>query len=148
MTDSSEFKKSASGDIAFLVKKEFDGKLVRDDNEKDGVTGNAAILTASTGKDLYLAKAKIIVFNDNISNSGTVTVTLKLNGVIKETWAIGNVAPQGVGDGILTFQFNTQGFKVAATQTITIDVTVASAIVHVRGNLLGFEADTGVDPLI
>ena len=52
-------------DIEFLSIKEFDGKLVTNVSEQlDGGTGNAAALTASGGKDLYLVKGSILITQD------------------------------------------------------------------------------------
>jgi len=81
-------------DIMFLAKKEFDGKMKlqgeSDPTTDEGflsATGDLCSVTAKTGKDLYIARAKITYFTNTTSPSahGNCEVVLKINGVVVET---------------------------------------------------------------
>lgn len=144
-------------DIEYLAIKEFGGKIVTNDGSATGATGDVAKLTANTGKDMYLAKAMIMVAANSLtlSKQGIVTVVLKVNGVIKETTKItikfGDTtvaAGRGGGAQAISHQFNVQGLKVAAAQIIKTEVTVAAADIDVFGSLVCFEEPTGGDPRI
>jgi len=140
---------NVTGDIAFLSKKTFGGKLVTNTGEQaDGGTGNTATLTASSGKDLYLAKAKVTVRMDAATSLIVGEVTLVVNSVIKDRWVFSGSAEAGVGGttGELQHEFAVQGVKVAATQTIVIDVVASDADYDITGTLVGFEETTGDDP--
>ena len=65
-------------DIMFLAKKEFDGKLRQNDGTRT-TAGDLATLTATTGKDMYLAYAKVNIF-DNASN---FSITLSICAQVK-----------------------------------------------------------------
>jgi len=138
-------------DIEYLAIKEFDSKLVTNTGQQaDGGTGNAAILTASGGKDLYLARAKVIARIDVVSNIILGEVTLVANSVIKDRWEFSAHHSTQVAGSILTLEheFAVQGIKVAATQTIVIDVVSSDADYDITGTLVGFEEDTGASPAV
>jgi len=131
-------------DIEFLAIKEFDSKLV--DNEAvQAATGTGATLTASSGKDLYLAGAQITIFRDT-SSSWTVTAELQANGVVLET-----IQSQGfVSADTLTsntISFKAIGNKVAATQVLKIEITV-STNATTESFIQGFEETTGESPAV
>ena len=138
-------RRARLSDIEFLAKKEFDGKLRQNDGTRaSSVTGDLATLTANTGKDMYLAKAKISAIMEN-STSADLDVELKVNGVIKATWS----ARLDVTDAPITnYEFAVTGLKVAATQIIKIEVITINTGMEVNGELVCFEEDTGVDPTI
>jgi len=145
-------RKGKLSDIEFLAIKEFDTKLVKNtDVQDDGGTGNCATLTASSGKDLYLAKAKVTVRMDAESLLILGEITLVADGVIVDRWYFSGVSLQaGVGSssGIIQHEFIIAGIKVAATKTIVIDVVTSDADFDIQGTLLGFEETTGDSPQI
>jgi len=136
-------------DIEYLSIKESDGKLVTNNNTRTSV-GDGATLTAGSGKDLYLAKARVN-FTSSVAG-GTSTIALKVNGVIKEeiaTLSSGQISG-GSGGGFWNYEykFAVAGLKVAATQIIKIEVTALGSNHKINSVLVGFEEDTGVDPRI
>lgn len=150
-------EKKRLSDIEFLAIKEFGGKIVTNDGSATGATGNAAILTASSGKDMYLAKAMIMVTANSLtlSKQGIVTVVLNVDTAPKETVKIAIkfgdttvAAGRGGGAQAISHQFNVQGLKVAATKIIKIEVTVAATDIDVFGSLVCFEEPTGGDPAV
>ena len=150
MPDSGDFTKPLRGDIAFLVKKEFDGKL-REAHGTLSATGDLATLTANTGKDMYLARAKIIAV---IEASGqllrTIIVQLKVNAVIKDSARIelnSTASSSQNGDSVMAYDFAT-GFKVVAGQIIKLEAITVDASIQVSGSIECFEEDTGVSPII
>jgi len=128
-------------DIEYLSIKEFDGKLVQNDAQTRTTTGDLCTLTASSGKDMYLAKAKIQ--GKTTATNSAVTIQLKVNGVVFEELILLDLA---VGDPV-EFEFVSVGFKVAATQIIKLEVTAITTI-SVNGQLICFEEDTGASPAV
>ena len=103
-------------DIEFLSIKEFGGKLVENDNTVDNATGDLATLTANSGKDMYLASAKV-----NCRASGTAnaicTVALIVDTVTKETYEADLNHGTGPDSGNSTSEYTfTFGYKVVATK--------------------------------
>lgn len=144
-------KKGKLSDIEYLSIKEFDSKLVQNDGTRT-TTGDLATLTASGGKDMYLAKAKInAVHTGDLNASRTVTVVLKLNGVIVETDTMEFItgssrSHSSQGD---SYEFISIGQKVVATQIIKLEVTVIDTTsISVKGTLVCFEEDTGASPAV
>ena len=138
------------GDIEFLSKKEFDGKLVENEGTRT-TTGDLATLTASSGKDMYLAKAKVSATTVAESFDEDIIIELKVNGVIKETWATNlNRTSGGVGKSAADeYEFATSGIKVAATQIIKLEVvTITATSVQANGVIVCFEETTGETPVI
>ena len=150
MPDISTGRAVAGGDLAFLVKKEFDGKL-REDEGTLSATGDIATLTATAGKDMYLAEAKVNARTETNSANGTIIIELKINGVVKETYAVELNSLQattgGAGSSVSTYAFAVKGIKVAATQIIKLEATVVDAGVEVSGSIVVFEENTGGNPL-
>jgi len=138
----------SSSTMGFLMKKEFLGELVEDDGTLSAA-GDLATLTASAGKDMYLASAKINVYieNDN-TGENSVIVTLNINGTVKETFEVmtGAVIAATSPSGQTDYEFNLKGVKVAATEIIKLEVTAIDADVAVNGQLTCVEVDTGADP--
>ena len=139
-------RKGKLSDIEFLAIKEFDSKLRTNEGGLDGATGDVATLTANTGKDMYLAKAKISSGYDGTGTLGLVA-ELSLNGTVVETvysnGAVGNI---GIMDQ--NYEFVNIGQKVAAGEIIKIAVTGIGTGIHVEGTVVCFEEDTGADPRI
>ncbi len=139
-------------DIEYLAIKEFDGKLVTNTGEQaDGGTGNTATLTASSGKDLYLAKASVTVRLDALSSLIVGEITLVANSVVIDRWEFsalneGSTSASAAFD--LQHDFTVAGIKVAATQTIVIDVVASNADFDITGTLVGIEETTGASPAI
>ena len=149
MPDSSAFNVKVGGDLAFLAKKEFDGKL----SSAEGflsVVGDLATITAATGKDMYIARAKITYFH-NASNVLSIgdQVVLKINGVIIETSRETLVADSGVPAMTMAiYEFRNMGQKVAASQIIKLEVITLDTQTDVEGFIEVWEEDTGVDPTL
>jgi len=144
-------KKGKLSDIEYLAIKEFDSKLVTNTGQQaDGGTGNTATLTASSGKDLYLAKAKVTVRIDVDTNIILGEVTLVANSVIKDRWIFSGAAgATGSGTtGEMVYEFAVQGIKVAATQTIVLDVVASNVDFDITGTLVGIEETTGETPAV
>jgi hypothetical protein len=137
-----EAKRKVS-DIEFLSKKEFDGKL-REDEGFLSATGDLATLTANSGKDMYLARAKCILF-DNVGGSATAIteVVLKINGTVVETVKASPATHQDT-----VYEFRNIGQKVAATQIIKLEVISIDTRTDVEGFIECFEETTGESPVI
>jgi len=135
-------------DIMFLAKKEFDAKTLAPNESTRTTTGDLATLTAGGGKDMYLASAKVNAIITGTGN-GTVTVELKVNGVIVETYSADlnhGTAPDS-GNSTDSYSFNVIGVKVAATQIIKLEVTAISDVT-INGVIQCWEETTGVTPVI
>jgi len=130
-------------DIEYLSIKEFDGKLVQNDSTRT-TTGDLATLTASSGKDMYLAIARVDVGTTDNTVDDTL-VRLLINGTVIEA-----VRFELDGDGIgwSSFTFASKGFKVAATQIIKLEVINIGTNHLVEGTLICFEEATGESPQI
>lgn len=131
-------------DIMFLAKKEFDSKLKTDEGTLSA-TGDLCTITASSGKDLYLGKAKVSIrMESNTALAGAI-IELKANGVIMATWA---AEIELDGDSSNSYEFVISGIKVAATQIIKLEAVTVDADVEVNGELVCFEETTGATPVI
>ena len=128
----------ALGNLAYLSKKEFDGKLRQNDSDQTTVT-DLATLTANTGKDMYLAAAKLAW---QPGGTGlTIAVQLQINGTVVETGRGGTSNSEDQG---FDYEFSSLGHKVAAGQIIKLQATsVGSGTIS--GCITCFEEDTGVD---
>jgi len=135
-------------DIEFLSIKEKEGKLKK--NEGSLVSaGDLATLTASAGKDMYLARAKC-----NIHLDGTNTVAigdeivLKINGVIVETYKTTHgMATAADGSGQI-YEFKNIGHKVLASEIIKLEVITLDTQSEAEGFIECFEETTGESPQI
>ena len=143
-------KRGRLSDIEFLAKKEFDGKLVKNEGFLS-TTGDLATLTASSGKDMYIARAKVIVYINISTSAGSVAdeIVLKINNVIVET-AKATIEASTGGSGVNTFayEFKNIGHKVAATQIIKLQVITLDTQTDVEGFIECFEETTGETPVI
>lgn len=143
-------KKKKLSDLEFISIKEFEGK-VRTAYGTLSATGDLVSLTANTGKDMYLASAKINVFFIGANSGNQVAnVELKLNGVTMESsHQRGGRSNSGVdGTGHRDYLFNLKGIKVLAGQIIKLEVITLGTITDVNGQLTCFEEDTGSTPAI
>ena len=135
-------------DIEYLSIKEFDSKLTTKENSLSA-TGDLVTTTASSGKDMYIAKAKIIFRGENSSVAGISSVELKVNGVIKETASTFLFISAGEAtDTNMVYEFVTTGLKVAATQIIKLEVITIEANTTIDGVLTTFEETTGESPAV
>lgn len=141
------------GDIEFMSIKEFQSKVRQDDGTQIA-TGDIASITANTGKDMYLAKAKVTAHNANVSNAvQNLTVELSLNGVVVERWQPARVFFGG-GTGSSwqerDYEFVTAvGRKVLAGEIIKLEVTFNTGSTFiVDGAIEVYEEDTGKNPQI
>lgn len=153
MPDAGFGKPILSGDIAFLAKKEFDGKLRENEGSRSTI-GTLATLTATSGKDMYLAKAKVNVFqNSNTAPttvSANITIELQANGIVQETYQ--TILPWDTNPTFsppnANYEFVISGIKVSATQVIKLEVTAIGVDVDVEGVITCFEETTGEDPSV
>jgi len=138
-------------DIEYLSIKEFDGKLVKNEGFLSA-TGTLATLTASGGKDMYIARAKIVGYQigGETGFGVKVKVELQINGTAVETGIIAQIGNTATGVGMQTmdYEFKNIGHKVAATQVIKLEVTTLSANHDVEGFIECFEETTGASPAI
>ena len=133
--------------IEYLAIKEFGGKLVKNAGTKlDGTTGDLATLTASAGKDMYLAKAHAHVRLDAASGLILFEVQLKVNGAVEDDW-IGSAAVSSEGPTIYHYDFNI-GYKVAATEIIKLEVITSDADLDFSGSIQCIEEDTNASPAV
>lgn len=132
------------GDIIDLAIKEFEGKL-RSDEGRLTVIGDLVSLEANTGKDMYIARAKV---NWRAVEGGTtLTIELKLNNVVIETYSP-RIASVSVQDNTFeTYEFKNTSGKVLAGETIKIEIIDISST-SVEGFIECFEEDTGESPAI
>ena len=142
-------KKKKLSDIEFLAIKEFDGKLKKNEGFLS-TTGDLATLTASSGKDMYLARAKINwVSNTGVASFQAVEAVLKVNGVVVETTKhlyIGNSVD--AMNTTVNYEFKNIGHKVAATQIIKIEIITLPATMDAEGFIECFEEATGASPAV
>ena len=133
-------------DIMFLAVKEFDSKL-RSAEGSVTAAGDIATLTANSGKDMYLARAKI-TFIAEVGNSGLSSqdeVVLKINGTIIET----TKNSMGIGaTGIVAweYEFKNVGHKVATGEIIKLEAITLDSDITVEGFIECFEETTGETP--
>ena len=133
-------------DIEYLAIKEFGGKLVYNDNTLTAA-GDLATLTASSGKDMYLAFAQV---NVSITTAGTrtITVTLNVDTVVQDTVFFTLLSGSGSeGDGWKSYKFPI-GFKVAATKVIKLEVTAQDSGITSYGEIQCIEETTGESPAV
>lgn len=123
-------------DIEYLSIKEFDGKLVKNMGAKLTAVGTLATLTASSGKDMYLARAKI-AFR---LTSGNIEVELRINGTAVETM-VSDIAASNH-----EYEFHSTGYKVAATEKIELEWITETGIAQLEGFIECFEETTGASP--
>ena len=139
--------KKRLSDIEYLAIKEFDGKL-RSAEGFLSATGDLATLTATAGKDMYIARAKVVFFVNTGSAAGSVgdEVVLKINDVIVETakFSFGTNA----GGTTFEYEFKNVGQNVAATQIIKLEVITLDASTDVEGFIECFEETTGDSPAV
>jgi len=138
-----------TGDVSFLMRKEFESALVSDEGFLS-VAGDLASLTASVGKDMYLASAKITYFTNNQGgNTSGCQVELKINDVIIETTNFSSIIAAGSGiggDPMKVYEFKNIGRKVATGEVIKLQVISLNANIDVEGFIECVEVDSGEDP--
>lgn len=137
-------------DIEFLTIKEFDAKLREDEAGLPvNTTGDLATLTANTGKDMYLARAKANVALDGFEPSvGVGQIVLKINNVIKAKWNFQLQISSGEGGTTMDSIEFPVGFMVTTGQVIKIEVITAGVDVLTEGQIVCFEENTGETPQI
>ena len=142
-------RKGKLSDIEFLAIKEFGGKIVKNEGTASAA-GDLATLTANSGKDMYIARAKCVFHQQaNISSLQTAEVVLKINGTVVETATSaksGQTTSQGETD--IYYEFKNIGHKVAATEIIKLEVISTGAGIDEEGFIECFEVATGDSPQI
>jgi hypothetical protein len=137
-------------DILFLSVKEFAGKLVKNEGAATG-TGTLATLTASSGKDMYLARAQVVFAMDTLVSSTSLLnkIELQVNGTVVETALHSHLQSSGGGATVaFAYDFRNIGHSVAATQVIKLEVITLDADVTVEGFVECYEEPTGVSPFV
>lgn len=144
-------KKRKLSDIEYLAIKEFGGKVVENESTRT-TAGTVATLTASAGKDMYLAKAKISVRQTVVNQvAKACIVELRVNGIVKETFS--NTFHDGSATGTpgvlsIPYEFVIQGLKVAATQLIVLEVPTLDTNQEINGTLECWQENTGATPQV
>ena len=140
-------------DIMFLAVKEYNGggtsKLKHNEGQRTAA-GDIATVTASSGKDMYIARAGFTAAVEAINKSAIdQEVVLKVNGNVVETarFSLGFDSSAG-GTPTFQYEFRNIGHKVAATQIIKIESITQSSDVTIEGFVECFEEDTGTTPAI
>jgi hypothetical protein len=144
--------------IEFLAIKRFEGKL-RDTGDPNPTcnegnrtsVGDLASVTAGTGKDLYLATAKISWRGNDDTADNAVTIELKINGNVVETYQ-GRKGVVGTPSTTMSMQgdnyeFKSVGHKVDATQVIKLEVTGATNAL-IEGEIQCWDETDGETPQI
>jgi hypothetical protein len=134
-------------DIEFLAIKEFGSKLRKHTAGKVSTNTDVATLTANTGKDMYLASAKVSIEGTLVTGTSLCDVELLVNGTIVETALyIRNYSTQaGYAVNSWEYEFKNIGHKVAAGQIIKLQTTGIQSC-NVVGYVECFEEDTGASP--
>lgn len=148
------------GTVLDLAIKEFNGggssKLRDNTGVKDvGAIGDLATLTATGGKQMYLAKATVSGRLSAKTLTAQAVVVLKLNGVIRDrgylSGTVGSTASgsqfQG-GSGELFHEFTLRGVKVEPGEIIKIEVISSNAVISLSGTLHVWEETDGETPQI
>jgi len=141
-------------DIEYMSIKEFDGKVVTNEGFKS-TTGDLATLTAASGKDMYLASAKVIFYlNTDAAIDQTSKIELKVNGTVKETARVSltnevfSASSRTGANSMFSYEFKNIGLKVATTQIIKLEVVAIDTQTDIEGYLTCFEEATGETPQI
>lgn len=137
------------GDIIDMAIKEFEGKLRSNTAvQPSATTGDLGTLTANTGKDMYLARAKASIKDTGGAVAGQLKIELLVNGIVRDRWFTSMSRNTNIGGHVgNTYDFMS-GFKVTTGQTIKLRVDTAATNVEVSGTVECFEEDTGVSPQI
>ncbi len=148
MPDFGSAPERLQGTLATILKKSFDGAIRSDEGYLYNVDGDLAILTANTGKDMYLIEASVTYSPAFTASPGWGLAQLKINNVKVEEykWMMGATSA-GTGMKSQTHYFKNIGHKVLAGQIIKIQ-TVSGYQEGVRGFIECIEVDTGKDPTL
>lgn len=133
---------SKLSDIEFLAIKEFDGKLVTNENTRTTI-GTLCTLTAQAGKDMYIARAGFT--GTGGSSSSKVKIELQADGVVLETALL--TVDANSGENPLDFKFSNIGYKVATSQIIKLEI-VSITSTTVEGFVECWEEYTNATPQV
>jgi len=139
-------------DIEYLAVQEFNGNLTHGEGTLS-VTGDLVKITAGSG-DMYLAKAKVSMRNDdtNFSGGGIVELQAGVDGTETTiaTWAceLSTTSAGLIGSNTSTYEFVMSGIKVTTGQVIQLLVSTLDTKVEVNGELVCIEVATGVSPAV
>ena len=136
-------------DIEYMSIKEFDSKRVSN-QVRLTAAGTGATLTASGGKDLYLAGAEVTLHLEAFGNANDESVLeLTANGTVIETITLSSEGNTSVATGTgYQANFMAKGIKVAATQVLKIEGATIDSNHAVETFIYGFEEATGASPAI
>lgn len=127
-------------DIEYLMIKEFGGKLKHDEGSATA-TGTLCSVTAGSGKDLYVARAKVSA--SFTSSFPSATVELQANGVTIETVTLKFDNDQSAYE---EYEFKNVGHKVDATQVLRLQITALTSTLTVEGFIECVEETDGASP--
>lgn len=134
------------GDIQFLAIKEFENKLRTVTGTRINA-GDIITISASAGKDMYLASAKINWVRQASTNPTIMKVELVVNGLLKEDYQV--AANDGVAQhAISSYEFLLKGLKVTAGQIIRLDFITVPTSITMKAVLEVWEEDSGTSPQI
>jgi len=131
-------------DIQFLAIKEFEGKTRKLDGTATG-NGTLVTLEAGSAKDMYLAGAKVNVFDENVVNVSRGTISLTINNVVEEICELGGTSNT---QGSFPYSFKLKGIKVTTGQVIKLEITDFEGTPAFFGVLHCWEEDTDASPQI
>jgi len=135
----------SSGDLAFLQQKEQEGKLKTNEGSLSAI-GDLASITASSNKDLYIARARCVASLETDAIDNVSQVVLKVNGVIKETASsfLAKTTVQNAGSTSTTvYEFSCSGLKVTSGQIIKLEVISIGSSTTIDGFLECWEESSG-----
>ena len=137
---------SDMGNIEYLAIKEFEGKL-RSDEGIAVAAGDMATLTATAGKDMYLAAAKCVIHTTPFGGaSSNDQIVLKVNGVDIEKVKYSQLS--SVGNATFEYEFKNIGHKVGPGQIIKMEALTIDPDTEAEGFIECFEEDTGTSPQV
>lgn len=151
------------GNIEYLSKKQFDGKLFKEISAEFG--GDAVQIShiVPAGKTFYLVSAKLYPVIDTVIIANQIAspiqnrradVELKFDGVIKDVLThdmeSGNTADFDTGIGAANAgQYDTNIIDSFVGDGVkTVELTSTNTSGTYRVSLMGFEEDTGTDPTL
>ena len=123
--------------------------LVKNEGFKSAA-GDLATLTAASAKDLYIVRAKCIIYaNTNATFSdASNSVVLLVNGSVVETasTSLGTQSNAFTSQPGWEYEFKNIGYKVDATEIIKLEVITLGTSSDVEGFIQCIQIDDGVVP--
>lgn len=160
MPDSGFFQTRVGGDAMAMAHKEFKGELITVISVNFTTTGVKITRTPATGKTFYLIKASIIpITNTVVTRNGAAgisnticTVDIKFDGAVIDAMghdAEGSIT-SGAASAVAAWNHESQvvGKSMDGNASKKVEIEAITVAGTYRVRLIGFEVDTGVDPLL